>query len=411
LQGYNIATDMFLLGEVWLRAAILNAGHLDRGGTERVVAHEARGLVDRGHEVEIFAPTYDSKVYREIIPETVRIRSWWHSVPAPMLERTLNRLLHFWLGGDSLKEFDVLIAHNQPAPYVSYKSKKSFGTKYVVFLHAPWRRLYPRGIDLESGWASDYRERVMFIRRGYWYALDQESVRLADAHLANSAKVKSEAKSVYEVDATVCYPGIDSTWFEGDGAEAGTVDACGDEWTLLVVGRHAPQKRLEWVPSILRKLLPEFPGVRTIVTGKPNASVTPRLRDEARRLGVVDRVRLVGAVPDATLKALYRSCPVLAYTAVDEDFGLPPVEAMACGCVPVVWGEQGGPCEAVIDGETGLHAKPYDLDDFSRKVALLLSDGRKRREMATKGLRRARDFTWEAHVDILERTIEGVVER
>lgn len=389
-----------------MRAAIINAGHMDRGGTERVVAHQARGLVERGHEVEIFAPTYDRSVYREVIPETVRIRSWWHTVPTPILGRTVNRLLHFWLGGEVLRKFDVLIAHNQPAPYVSYKGKKSFDVRYVVFLHAPWRRLYPRDIDLDSGWASDYREKVMFLRRDYWYRLDQESVRSADAHLANSAKVKGEARSVYGVEAAVCYPGIDSSWFETGTPLKG---ALGDEWTILVVGRHAPQKRLEWVPTILHKLMSEFPAVRAVVTGRPNTTVTPRLRNEARRLGVEDRVRLVGAVPDDALKALYRSCPVLAYTAMSEDFGLPPVEAMACGCVPVVWGESGGPCEAVIDGQTGLHAKPYDLTDFSGKVAMLLSDGKMRRRMASEGSKRARSFTWEAHLDILEQTIKSVV--
>lgn len=392
-----------------MRAAIINAGHMDRGGTERVVAHQARGLVERGYEVEIFAPTYDRSVFREVIPEAVKIRSWWHTVRTPVLGRTVNRLLHFWLGGGTLRKFDVLVAHNQPAPYVSYKGKRSFGARYIVFLHAPWRRLYPRNIDLDSGWASDYREKVMFLRRDYWYKLDQESVRSADAHLANSAKVRGEAKSVYGIDATVCYPGIDSTWFESETAWAEQAGSSGDEWTILVVGRHAPQKRLEWVPTILSKLIPEFPRVRAVVTGRPNTTVTPRLRDEARRLGVEDRLRLAGAVPDGALKGLYRSCPVLAYTAVSEDFGLPPVEAMARGCVPVVWGEGGGPCEAVVDGETGLHARPYDLDDFSRKVALLLSDGRMRRRMASRGLERAREFNWEVHLNILEQTIERVV--
>jgi glycosyltransferase involved in cell wall biosynthesis len=390
-----------------LKAAIINAGHLDRGGTERVVAHQARGLVERGYEVEILAPTYDSSVYSEVIPEGVSIRSWWHSIPLPILGRTVNRLLHFWLGGGELAEFDVLVAHNQPAPYVSYKCKKKYGVRYVAFIHAPWRRLYPREVDLESGWASDYRERIMFLRRSYWYSIDQESVRAADARLANSVKVKGEVERVYGVDAGVCYPGLDSTWFESDASE--DLGAEGNEWTILVVGRHAPQKRLEWVPTVLVNLLPEFPRVRAIVTGKPNVSDTPRLWDEARRLGVENRVKLVGSVPDSTLKTLYRSCPVLAYTAVMEDFGLPPVEAMACGCVPVIWGEQGGPSEAVIDGETGLHAKPYDLNDFSRKVALLLSDERMRRRMALEGSKRARSFTWEAHLDTLERTIKGVV--
>ncbi len=398
-----------------MRIAILNAGHMDHGGTERVVAFQARGLYERGYEVAIFTPVNNQEVYSDIIPAQVKLKPWWHTLPTPVLKRSINRLLHFWLGGDQLKEFDVLIAHNQPAPYAAYKNKKRNRRPYIAYCHAPWRRLYPREVDLASGWASDYREKLMFIRQGYWRRIDRESILGADAVLVNSLKIKDEVKQVYGVEAELCYPGIDAAKYrnfpesEADKAAAKyEVDA----HTLLIVGRHAPQKRLEWVPNIVKRVESKFPDVKAIVTGMPNSIVTPKLTAEAKRLKVEDKIRMVGAVPESELISLYYRCPVLVYNSVYEDFGLPPVEAMACGCVPVAWDEGAGPCETIVDGVTGLLAKPYDLEDFADKISYLLENGEARNTMASNGVEHAaKKYDWSIHLDILEGTVKRVMER
>lgn len=394
------------------RIAILNAGHMDYGGTERVVANQANGLYMRGHDVTIFTPINDRNIYTDVIPSRVQTKPWWHTLPAPILKRTINRLLHFWLGGGELKKFDVLIAHNQPGPYAAYKNKKKNDIPYIVYLHAPWRRLYPREVDLTSGWASDYRERLMFIRQGYWRRIDLASIQNANAHLANSCKIVTEVKQVYNVDAKLCLPGIDLTKyrdFSKIGSEKLVEKYHVTEHTLLVVGRHAPQKRLEWLPEIVKKISNRDSKVEVVVTGKPNNLVTPKLTNEARKQGVQDKIRMVGAVPDDDLIALYHSCPILIYNAVYEDFGLPPIEAMACGCVPVAWNEGAGPCETIIDGKTGLLAKPYELSDFAEKVNYLLENPSQRASMSSQGMANAVKYDWSVHIDILDETIRKVM--
>lgn len=393
------------------RIAILNAGHMDYGGTERVVAFQARGLYERGHEVSIFTPVNDRKVFSDVIPSDVKLEPWWHTLPTPILKRTINRLLHFWFGGGQLREFDILVAHNQPAPYAAYKNKKKSGKPYIAYCHAPWRRLYPREVDLASGWASDYRERIMFLRQGYWLRIDRESLLGADAVLVNSLKIREEAKQVYGVEVGLCYPGIDVAKYRnfpkgeaGEVAEKYGVDA----YTLLVVGRHAPQKRLEWVPDIVRRVESKFPEVKAIVTGRPNSLVTPKLVAEAKRLKVDGKIMMVGAIPESELISLYHKCPVLVYNAVYEDFGLPPIEAMSCGCVPVAWNEGAGPCETVVDGVTGLLAKPYDLEDFADNVSYLLGNAEKRNMFASSGVEHSKRYDWSFHLNILEDTIERV---
>jgi glycosyltransferase involved in cell wall biosynthesis len=395
------------------RIAILNAGHMDYVGTERVVACQARGLYALGHQVVIFTPVNDKRIFADVIPKAVQIKSWWHTLPAPMLKRTINRLIHFWFGGKELKNFDVLIAHNQPAPYVAYKNKMQNAKPYIVYCHAPWRRLYPRKVDLVSGWALDYREKIMFLRQDYWRRIDSASISGADALLINSLKTKEEVKHVYGVEAKVCYPGIDISKyrdFPRDEVDKVSKKYQIKENTLLVVGRHAPQKMLEWVPEIVKKVAPRSSQVEVIITGKPNRLVTQKLVEAAKQLGVETRIRMIGAVPENELISLYYSCPVLLYTAVSEDFGLPPVEAMTCGCIPVAWNEGAGPCETIIDGETGLLARPYDLDDFAGKVLRLLENPGERALISKKGIARAAKYSWSLHLNILDETISRVVE-
>lgn len=68
-----------------MQIATLNSGHMDFGGIERVVAYQARGLHGRGYEVAIFTPVNNPQVFREVIPSTVSLKPWWHTLPTPMI--------------------------------------------------------------------------------------------------------------------------------------------------------------------------------------------------------------------------------------------------------------------------------------------------------------------------------------
>jgi glycosyltransferase involved in cell wall biosynthesis len=94
-------------------------------------------------------------------------------------------------------------------------------------------------------------------------------------------------------------------------------------------------------------------------------------------------------VDDADLRALYRRAAVFAFPSLGEGFGLPVLEAMACG-TPVVATENPGSIEVLGDGVFG--AMPSD-DDFADAVVALLTDPERRATLSTAGLRRAREFS------------------
>jgi glycosyltransferase involved in cell wall biosynthesis len=113
----------------------------------------------------------------------------------------------------------------------------------------------------------------------------------------------------------------------------------------------------------------------------------------AKELGVEDHVRFLGRVPRQLLPALYNGAIAVAYPSLYEGFGLPPLEAMACG-TPVVASDT--PAVREVVGEAGVLVDPSDVGGLARGVRSVLLDVDRRARLRDAGLLRAKRFTWEA---------------
>ncbi|MFN2226890.1 MAG: glycosyltransferase family 4 protein, partial [Anaerolineae bacterium] len=109
-------------------------------------------------------------------------------------------------------------------------------------------------------------------------------------------------------------------------------------------------------------------------------------------LGMDDRVHFVGRVTSEELLYLYNAAELLAHPAFYEGFGLPPLEAMACG-LPVIVSNVASLPEVV--GDAGLLIDPHDVDELTVAMWRVLNDEDLRREMTEKGQRQAARFSWE----------------
>lgn len=114
--------------------------------------------------------------------------------------------------------------------------------------------------------------------------------------------------------------------------------------------------------------------------------------DVLERLGLTDDVILTGYVPDAELPAIYSGARMLLFPSLCEGFGLPIVEAMACG-TPVLTSNISAMPEIV--GDAGLLVDPLDPRDILAKMEQLDGDAALRRTLAEKGIERAKLFTWD----------------
>jgi len=111
---------------------------------------------------------------------------------------------------------------------------------------------------------------------------------------------------------------------------------------------------------------------------------------EAQKHG--DRVHVLGFVDDADLPALYRGAALFAFPSLYEGFGIPPLEAMACG-IPVVCSNASSLPE--VAGDAALMVDPFDVDALAEAMARALEDTDLQQEMVAKGLAQAEQFTWE----------------
>ncbi len=157
---------------------------------------------------------------------------------------------------------------------------------------------------------------------------------------------------------------------------------------VLSVGTLQPRKNY-------RRLIQAFAQLDSSLTLVIIGSKGWRCEDifaEVARQGLEAQTHFLDFVADADLPALYSAASLFVYPSLYEGFGLPALEAMACG-TPVVVSNQSALPE-VVD-ETGLLVDPYNVEEIAAAMARLLTDTSLRQQLAQAGQRRAARFTWE----------------
>jgi len=173
---------------------------------------------------------------------------------------------------------------------------------------------------------------------------------------------------------------------------------------LLYVGGLSPHKNLPRLIEAFAKGAPEdFHLVLVGDIGDVFHTHVPELRATVARHGLDERVHFPGFVPDDHLVHLYNRAYVLAQPSMMEGFGLPQVEAMACG-TPVVSSTAGSLPEVV--GDAGLFFDPRDVLAITDTLRRLCSDPAMRDRLAGIALERASRFTWDASVRALLKTLQ-----
>lgn len=174
---------------------------------------------------------------------------------------------------------------------------------------------------------------------------------------------------------------------------------------VLFVGSLEPRKNLRLAWQALRRLKAAVPLVLVGWTawGDKSWLAEALSRRDARSPKVV----LTGFVDDETLAALYTGAAALVYPSLYEGFGLPVLEAMACGC-PVVCSRI--PSLEETSGGAALLVDPHDPEEAADALGRLLEDARLREDLSSRGLDRAKAFTWEktarAMLDVFAKVAE-----
>jgi glycosyltransferase involved in cell wall biosynthesis len=161
---------------------------------------------------------------------------------------------------------------------------------------------------------------------------------------------------------------------------------------LLYVGTIEPRKNLLALLRAYDELLRATPHRPQLVMCGGRGWLCDEVFKLAEELKLSDRVRFTGYVEDADLPALYSAAEAFVYPSLYEGFGLPPLEAMACGA-PVIASNVSSLPEVV--GAGGLTHDPNDVQGLAQSMAQMLGDETAREHFRREGLKQAAKFSWD----------------
>jgi glycosyltransferase involved in cell wall biosynthesis len=245
--------------------------------------------------------------------------------------------------------------------------------------------------------------------RRYLERVVPRSVERADVVLADSAHTRADLVSLFGISpdrVEVIFPGVDARFQPTPSSAAppvGGAEHPGSEGTerlrkrygigerpyVLSVGTLQPRKNyVRLIHAFAKSKASQRRNMQLLIAGG-RGWLFQDIVEEAEKY---DGVRLLDFVDDEDLPAFYRGATLFAFPSLYEGFGLPVLEAMACG-VPVVC--SGTSSLPEVAGEAALLVDPFDVNELSKALDRVMEDDEQRQRMIERGLTRAARFTWE----------------
>jgi glycosyltransferase involved in cell wall biosynthesis len=293
--------------------------------------------------------------------------------------RSYLPLFPFAIEQFDLDPYDLVISSSHCAAKAAIAPGRA---RHLCYCHSPMRYAWDQfeayfGAARVGYAASRWFYRPVLARLARW---DAATARRVDRFLANSQHVAARIRRYYNRQATIVYPPVDTVFYH----PADTTPAS----HFLIVSALVPYKRIE-----LAMLACERAGAGLRIVGDG-----PDRRRLEERAG--PQVEFLGRCSDEQIRDEYRRALAVILPG-EEDFGIVPVEAQACGR-PVVALARGGALETVIDGENGVlfgHADVVSLSAALERVSRLRFDAGRIRESAER-------FSRERHVQQMRSVID-----
>jgi len=237
-----------------------------------------------------------------------------------------------------------------------------------------------------------------FMKRNYKRVLTPRSVRLADKIIAVSSSTKEDIVELFGIDRKkieVVHIGVSEEFTkieDADALERSRKKLGLPEKFVLYLGTIEKRKNLERLIDafVLASRRGGFPH-KLVIAGKKGwlyKGLLKKIDDN----GLKDGVILASDIKQSDLPILYNLAELFIYPSIYEGFGLPVLEAMACG-TPVITSNTSSLPE--VAGDAAVLVDPYNIEEIAHNISKLLYDKELCKTMSGKGIERAKSFTWE----------------
>lgn len=359
-----------------MNIALVHDYLLHLGGAERVL----KALSEIFPKAPIYTILYDEKKCGEIFPKEKIITSSLQKLPGLLRKNhkyllpLIPRAVEEW----DFKGADLVISSNSAFAHGIITPSQ---TRHICYFHSPMRFAWD--------WTNEYikEQKVCLLKRiaiahilkkiRIW---DQAAVDRADLFIANSKTVQNRITKYYRRDSTVVYPPVDISRFK--------IGKTSEDY-FLIISNLTPFKRVDLAIQLFNKI-----RRRLVVIGDgPQKEFLQNIAGNT--------IDFLGFKDDKTTTEYLMNCRALIFPG-EDDFGITPVEAMACG-KPVLAFGRGGAKETVIEGVTGEFFNEPTIASMEDALARLMLN--ERNYSPLKCRRRANDFSKEIFIDRIKNIV------
>jgi len=345
------------------------------GGTETYIRNLVKTLarIDDKNEYFIFINSESVGVFdnagprMKVVPCAFRaarrpVRILWEQFILPLQVRRLG--------------IDVLFGAGMTAPFFTTAPS-------VLTIHDLQHEVHPENFS---------RSQLFFLKK-----IIGMSARRAERILCFSKKVRLDIIKYYHIPEdriNVVHHAADNKAFYR--RDADDVKGVRERYSLperfiLYLASSLPHKNYGRLLGAFKMVLKDYPGLSLVLIGARDYGA-PVIREKIEKLGIADNVMMLNWLPFEDIPLIYSASSLLVFPSLHEGFGLPIIEAMACG-VPVVCSNM-EPMIEVAGGAARL-VDPKSEASIAGGIKKVLGDTDLRRSLVQQGLRRAKDFTWE----------------
>lgn len=309
-----------------MKVALVHDFLLKLGGAERVLKVFSEMFPD----APIFTLLYDESSVGKVFPKDRVIPSHLQNYPKFLRKkhRLFTHKMPEAIESFDFSEFDLVLSSSSAFAHGIIVPSK---VKHICYCHSPMRYAWDHSSEyLEENGISGLKKVVYSVLIKKLREWDFLAANRPDRYISNSDNVAKRLKKYYKTDSNVVYPPVDVHKFKV---------GSGNSDYFLIVSTLAPYKKIDLAVQLFNKI-----GRKLVIVG--DGSHASYLKAIA-----APNVEFLGFKNDSEVVSYMENCRALIFPG-EEDFGIVPVEAMACGKPVLAYGK-GGALESVIAGETG----------------------------------------------------------
>lgn len=309
-----------------LKYALVHDWLISIKGSEKVVK-EINTLI----KPDIITLFSQEEISRELFPDKSIHSSFLNKIPK--IEKVYNLLLPLYplaIENIDVSNYDVIISSSHAVAKGVLTNSEQL---HICYCHTPMRYIWDLYFTYKNSLNKKLQKLFFSLVSHYLRIWDYSSANRVDKFIANSRYVANRIKKIYNREAEVIYPPVETNKFDIYG---GSHDSY-----YITVGRLVYYKRVDVIVEAFNRVKDK----KLLIIG--DGPEKKKLKKMASR-----NIEFLGEVPFKDMKSLLQRAKAFIFAGI-EDFGIAPVEAQACG-IPVIGYAKGGLLETVIDGKTGI---------------------------------------------------------